>query len=137
MNHQSVDDELHFEATTVTAQEGEHGADFVLHGIYFEASDPETGGQHWNFTRVLGSEDEGVCTVKEIQEVTVYHGIIKFELTRNSVGCEFNEVTAKETGVRRLKIGFRVNESTWSLLTEQARLVFKDEPYFKNLETDS
>ena len=130
MKSPAVVDDLRFEATLVAAQESKHGGDCTLHGIYFGEGDPEMGGQHWNFTRTLGVEDEGVCTVKEIQEVTVYGGIAKFLLTRGSVLCGFDESTAKETGVRRLRISFQVDESRWAQLAEQARRVFTDQAYF-------
>ena len=130
MKSPAVVDDLCFEASLVAAQESKRGGDFTLHGIYFGEGDPEMSGQHWNFTRTLGVEDEGVCTVKEIQEVTVYGGITKFLLTRGSVLCEFDESTAKETGVRRLRISFQVDESRWAQLAEQARRVFTDQAYF-------
>ena len=130
MKSPAVVDDLRFEATLVAAEESRDGGNFTLHGIYFGEGDPEMGGQHWNFTRTLGVEDDGVCTVKEIQEVTVYGGITEFELTRSSVLCEFDEPTAKETGVRRLRISFRVDESTWAQLVQEAALVFTDQAYF-------
>jgi hypothetical protein len=113
----------------VAADEEEYTPDFVVHGIYFGEGDPESGGQHWNFTRSL-NDDDGVCIVKEIQEVTVYGGIVSCRLTRQSFACEFNNETAQETQTRRLFITFEIDDETWKSLATQARLVFTGESYF-------
>lgn len=121
--------ELQFNAEMVAADEEEYTPDFVVHGIYFGEGDPESGGQHWNFTRSL-NDDDGVCIVKEIQEVTVYGGIVSCRLTRQSFACEFNNETAQETQTRRLFITFEIDDETWKSLATQARLVFTGESYF-------
>jgi len=126
-----IENEIRIKANLVAGEEEEYTQDFVVHGIYFGEGDPEQGGQHWNFTRNLGEDDDGVCTVKEIQQVTVYGGIVRFTLARDIVTCEFDEKAAKETGVRKLLIEYRINEDTWESLVKQAKFVFEGEGYFE------
>jgi len=128
----SILDNLHIRAEVATAHEEVFTEHFTVHGIYFGQGDPEHGGQHWNFTRSLGDEDEGrVCTVKEIQAVTVYGGVTKFEMTRTGVICEFDDDTAVHTGVRRLTIAYQVDDAGWRDLQIQARLIFTGLPCFE------
>lgn len=126
-----IGNEIHIKATLVAAEGEGYTSDFVVHGIYFGEGDPEQGGQHWNFTRSRGEDDDGVCTVKEIQQVTIYGGIVRFTLARDRVTCEFDEEEAKETGVRKLFIEYSINDDTWQSLVEQAKLVFDGEGYFE------
>ncbi len=125
-----IADEIHFAAEMVAGHEEVYTPEFVVHGIYFGEGDPDHGGQHWNFTRTLGEDDEGVCTGREPQQVTVYGGISRFLLTRTRVTCEFAEQVAYVTGVRRLLIDLRIDDEVWRSLVQQARLVFDGEPYF-------
>jgi hypothetical protein len=129
-----IEDEIHVKANLVTGEEDGYTPDFVVHGIYFGEGDPEQGGQHWNFTRALGEDDDGVCTVKEIQQVTVYGGIVRFTLARHSMTCEFDEKAAKETGVRKLHIEYGIDDDTWQSLVKQAKFVFYGEEYFEVAE---
>lgn len=131
MTNQAFSEHLHINAQMVAANEEAFTEDFKVHGIYFGEGDPEDGGQHWNFTRSLGDDDDGVCTVKEIQVVTVYDGIIIFEMRRTAVVCEFDSETAEHTGVRRLTIAYQLDDATWSDLVTQAKLIFTGMPYFK------
>jgi hypothetical protein len=130
MKQPVIADELRFTAEMVAAEEEEFTPDFIVHGIYFGEGNPEQDGQHWNFTRSL-NDDDGVCVVKEIQEVTVYGGIISVKLTRRSLTCEFDETTAKSTRTRRMTIEFAIDEETWEALVKQAELVFEGENYFE------
>jgi allantoicase len=93
--------------------------------------DPEQGGEHWNFTRTLETGDDGVCTVKEIQQVTIYDGINRFLLDRNHVICEFDEQHSKETGTKKIEITYDISEKEWEKLVEKAKLVFSGESYFE------
>jgi hypothetical protein len=120
-----------FDATMVAASEEAFTDNFTVHGIYFGEGDPEHGGQHWNFTRSLGDDDDGVCTLKEIQSITVYDGIVSFDMHRTALVCEFDTATAQHTGVRRLTIAYEVDDATWSDLVTQAKHVFSDRPYFQ------
>ncbi|HKQ92257.1 MAG TPA: hypothetical protein VJZ77_16475 [Blastocatellia bacterium] len=126
-----IENEIRIKASLVAGEQEEYTSDFVVHGIYFGEGDPEQGGRHWNFTRNLGEDDEGVCTVKEIQQVTVYGGIIRFTLARDSVTCEFDEEAAEETGVRKLLIDYNIDDDTWRSLLKQAKFVFDGEEYFE------
>lgn len=129
--HSEIADELQFHADLVTAVEEEYTPDYIVHGIHFGEGDPEQGGQHWNFTRSLDEDDDGVCTVKEIQEVVVYGGIIACTLTRNNLTCEFDDATAQETMTHKLHLTFEIDDETWQAVTKQAALVFEGEDYFQ------
>jgi len=131
MAKRSVIESLHVNAQMVASNEEVFTEDFTVHGIYFGEGDPEAGGQHWNFTRSLGDDDEGVCTVKEIQEFTVHEGITSFEMSRTSVVCDFDSDAAQRTGVRRLTIAYEIDDATWTDLASQAKLVFTDMAHFK------
>lgn len=122
--------EIRFHADFVTASEEEYTPDFKIHGIYFGQGDPEQGGQHWNFTRSL-EDDDGVCTVKEIQEVTVYGGIVSCVLSRQEFRCEFDAETALETMTQKLHITYNIDDETWQAITKQASLIFDGDNYFK------
>jgi hypothetical protein len=126
-----MEDENRVKADLVTACEEEYTPEFIVHGIYFGEGDPERGGQYWNFTRSLGEDDDGVCTVKEIQQVTIYGGIVRFALARHSATCEFDEKAAIETGVRKLIIEYSINDDSWQSLVNQAKIVFDGEEYFE------
>lgn len=128
MRQPVIADEIRFNAEMIAAHEEEFTPDFVVHGIYFGEGDPEQGGQHWNFTRSL-NDDDGVCTVKEIQEVTIYGGIVSFKLTRRSLACEFSDAAARSTHTRRLLITFEIDDESWEALMRQAQLIFDGEGY--------
>ena len=130
MNSSLIADEIRFTAEMVAAEEDEFTPDFVVNGIYFGEGNPEQGGQHWNFTRSL-NDDDGVCIVKEIQEVTVYGGIVRFTLSPHNLVCEFNEKTARATRTRRLLISFAIDDEMWKALVKQAKRVFEGEEYFE------
>jgi hypothetical protein len=130
MKQSVIADEIRFNAEMVAADEEEFTPDYVVHGIYFGEGDPEQSGQHWNFTRSL-NDDDGVCTVKEIQAVTVYGGIVSFRLGRRSLRCEFSDTTATSTQTRRLVIEFEIDDESWEALVKQAKLVFEGEDYFE------
>jgi hypothetical protein len=114
--------------------------DFTVFSIFFEEFDPEEGGESWNFQRALGTDgkieslgedDDGVCTVKEIQQVTIYEGIQKVELSQTRLICEFDPETIKDTGTDALEINYEISGDTWDKLREMAALVFKKREYFK------
>jgi hypothetical protein len=130
MKKSVIYDELQFHAEMVAAHQEQYTSNFTVHGIYFGEGDPEQGGQHWNFTRCL-NDDDGVCTSKEIQEVTTYGGIDSFTLTRQRLVCEFNNETAHATQTRKLIITFDLDDEIWGNLLMQTKLVFTGENYFK------
>jgi hypothetical protein len=127
---QQVVETISIDADQVESLEEHFTPEYVVHGIHFGEGDPEADGQHWNFSRTLGDNDDGVCTVQEIQRVTVYGGIVRFSMTRNRIICEFELATAQKTLVRRLDIRYDVDAKTWKGLVEQAHHVFQGEPYF-------
>lgn len=126
-----IAEELQFHAELVSGHEEEFTPDYIVYGIHFGEGDPEQGGQHWNFTRTLDDDDDGVCTVKEIQEVVVYGGIKKCTLTRQQFTCDFDEDTAQETSTRRLHVTYKIDDETWQALKTQAMKVFDGEGYFQ------
>jgi hypothetical protein len=130
MEESVIMDELQFHADLVAGLQQEYTSDYVVYGIFFGEGDPEEGGQHWNFTRTLDDDDDGVCIVKEIQEITIYGGIENFTLTRPKLICEFNDATAQVTKTRKLIITFDIDDEAWTQLSMQARLVFSGESYF-------
>jgi hypothetical protein len=116
----------------VEAVSEEFTPDFIVHGIYFGEGDPEQGGEHWNFTRSLETDDDDrVCTVKEIQRVTIYGGISRFILERNHITCEFDEQNSRKTGTKKIEIVFDISDKEWGKLVEKAKLVFSGESYFE------
>lgn len=130
MTASPIADEIRFTAEMIAAEEEEFTPEFVVNGIYFGQGNPEQGGQHWNFTRSL-TDDDGVCIVKEIQEVTVYGGIVRFRLSRHNLVCDFDEKTARATQTRRLVILFAIDDALWDALVKQALRVFDGETYFE------
>ncbi len=124
---------IEFLAELVDVAEEEFTPEYTVIGIYFGEGDPEYGGQHWNFTESIGSDadDDGVCTVKEIQKVTVYGGISSFIMNRNKVVCEFNADTAPKTGVSTLVINYNLGSKEWKKLSSMALRVFAKEKNFK------
>ena len=123
--------EITFNAEFVEALSDNDNPDFIVHGIYFGEGDPEQGGEHWSFTRVLENDDDGVCTVKEIQQVTIYRGIDKFLLGRTHLICEFDKAHSVETGTEKLVITYDIPDDEWEKLTNVAKLVFSGENYFE------
>ena len=126
-----IRDEISFDAEFIEALSKEFTPDFTVHGIHFGEGDPENGGEHWNFSRALTTEDEGVCTVKEIQQVTIYGGIARFSLGRNSLICDFDEEISPKTGTKKLCISYELPDPKWEALKAKAKLVFSGEEYFE------
>ena len=129
-----------FEAKIVESFKDEFSDEFVVFNILFEESDPDEGGGYWYFQRALGSdgsleglgeEDDGVCTVKAIQQVTIYEGIDSFVLRRTSLVCIFQEEKHNETGTEGLEISYSINDEQWEKLKYFSSLVFQGRPYFR------
>lgn len=123
---------LEFKAEFVESSVEKFTDDYTVYTIYLGEGNPEIDGEHWNFQRSL-EDDDGVCTVKEVQQLTIYEGIINFQLSRNKLICEFDKETSKETGVEELKliIHFQIDDEEWKKLKEIALIVFKDKNYFE------
>jgi hypothetical protein len=128
-----ADSTLSFVAEHVGADTTEYTRECVVYLIAFGKGDPETGGHCWTFSR---SFDDGsdVCTVREIQQATVYGGIESFTMHRSGVECVFDPKAAKETGCRELRITFAVDDKNWREVSETAKVVFRDCTCFKLVE---
>lgn len=126
-----ISDELRFKAEFVEAVSEEFTPGYIVHGIYFGEGNPEQGGQHWNFTRTLETDDEGVCTVKEIQQVTIYGGIKRLTLNRDNLICEFDNKASENTDTKKLSIIYDIPDDKWLELRKKANLVFSGESYFE------
>lgn len=129
-----------FFANSVDVFENYFSDDFVVWNMFFEESDPEERGESWSFQRALGKdgtleslgeEDEGVCTVKEIQQATFYECIESVVLTRNSFFCNFDEKGAKQCGTSSILATFALTDEQWEKMKFTAQLVFLDCEYFK------
>lgn len=124
---------LSFVAEDVGADTTEYTPECVVYLIAFGTGDPEAGGRCWTFSRSF-DDDWGVCTVREIQQATLYGGIESFRLHRSGVECDFGPKAAEETGYRALRISFTIDEKTWREVAETAKVVFRDCPYFTLVE---
>ena len=129
-----------FTANIVETFKNEFTPEFVVFNLFFEESDPEEGGESWCFQRALGADgtlkslegdDDGVCTVKEIQQAIVHEGIRKLELSRTQLVCVFEAHAATETGTEGLEISYQIDENLWSELKEMSSLVFLGKDFFK------
>ena len=104
-----TDSSLSFVAENVSADTTDYTRDCVVYRIAFGTGDPEAGGDCWSFSRSF-DDDWGVCTVREVQQATVYDGIESFRLRRSGVECVFDAKTAKKTGYRELRIAFAIDD---------------------------
>jgi hypothetical protein len=128
-----ADSTLSFVAEDVGADTTEYTRECVVYLIAFGTGNPEAGGHCWTFSRSF-DDDWGVCTVREIQQATVYGGIESFRMHRSGVECVFDPKTAKETGYRELRIAFAIDDKTWREVAETANVVFRDCAYFTLVE---
>jgi hypothetical protein len=135
-----LDAELSYTAESVELVSESYAPEDWLVGLHFGEGDPEAGGQHWNFTRdTTADEDDdsglsGVCTVKEIQEVTVYGGIERFELSPSHLVCEFDERASAKTGVKRLSISYALDSETWAKVKAEATQLFEGDSCLSMVE---
>ena len=90
---------IRFTARDIAAFSDDFSDDFVVFNIFFEEFNSEEGGESWNFQRALGAdgtieslgeEDEGVCVVKEIQQLVFNKSIQEVELSRGRFVCKFD-----------------------------------------------
>ena len=125
---------ISFMAESVEVFEDEYTLDHVVFGLHFGQGDPEKGGEHWNFTRSMPEEQsealKGVCTVKEIQQVTVYGGIRSLSINSRQLSCKFDEDAALKTGVSNLVIGYTLADKQWDRVQKTAERLFGGEGYF-------
>ena len=131
---------IEFFAKNVESLKTEYTDDFVVYGIFFEESDPEKGGQSWNFQRALGADgtlstlgedDEGVNIVKEIQQAVFYEEIDSFSLSRDKAICKFSNNILKQAGTNKLVINFDITDNKWSELSIMSSFVFLNCSYYQ------
>jgi hypothetical protein len=120
---------LSFVAEDVGADTTEYTTECVVYLIAFGTGDPEADGHCWTFSRSF-DDDWGVCTVREIQQATIYGGIESFRLHRSGLECVFESKAAEKAGYHALRVTFAVDDKTWQEVATTARIVFRDCPYF-------
>jgi hypothetical protein len=120
---------LSFVAEHVGTDTTEYTRECVVYLIAFGTGDPEAGGHSWTFSRSFDG-DWGVCTVREIQQATIYGGIESVRLHRSGVECSFDPEATEKAGFRALRIKFDLDEKAWLELVATAKVVFRDCPFF-------
>ena len=127
-----IKNKLEFKSEFVDLDEVTYTPDYSVIGIYFGEGDPQKEGQHWNFSLSLGEdEDQGVCTIRDVNRVILYKGIAQFNLSRNWLVCEFSNEGIQETNVKTLVINFDIDDSKWKSLVDMAKRVFVHESCFQ------
>jgi hypothetical protein len=96
---------LSFAADQVGTDTTEYTPTCIVSLIAFGIGNPETDGHCWVFSRSF-DDDDGVCTVREIQLAVVYEGIQFVRLTRSEFTCVFQQPAAKELGFSELHVAF-------------------------------
>ena len=102
---------LSFLAEHVGTDTTEYTRECVVYLIAFGTGDPEADGHCWTFSRSF-DDDWGVCTVREIQQATIYGGIESFRLHRSGVECVFEPEAAEKAGFHALRITLAIDENT-------------------------
>jgi len=129
-----------FTANIVDTFKNEFTPEFVVFNLLFEESDPEQGGECWCFQRALGADstletlegdDDGVCTVKEIQQAILHEGIQSLTLSRMQLVCVFEPHGVDEAGTEGLEINYQINDELWEDLKAMSSLVFTGKDFFK------
>ncbi len=104
---------------------------FRVHGVAFEAGDPDSeDGEGWNFSR-SSEDDDGVCTVREIQRATLYDGIQDLHLSRTLLLCTFEPGSVDEAGCARLEIHLELDDETWEIIARMMSIVCAGKPFFR------
>jgi hypothetical protein len=101
-----------------------------VYGVYFEAGDPDVDGEGWNFTRNF-EDDDGVCTVREVQQATFYDEIQELRLSRTRLVCVFEPAVVHQAGCGRLEIHLDVDDETWREVSTMMDLVCSDRPFYR------
>ena len=101
-----------------------------LVGIFVGQGTPEDGGEHWNFSRSVPDDDhpqlQGVCTVKEIQRVTHYGGILRFVVSHTAISCMFTPEAAAATGYAEVHMDLEGVSVDADRLAGIARILFPE-----------
>jgi hypothetical protein len=122
---------LTFAATDVASETIEYTPTCVVHLIAFGIGDPESDGHCWTFSRSFDDDDWGVCTVREIQQATLYEGIASLHFYRAGLECKFTPAGAAVAGIGVLRIRFEIEDEAWDQLAAIARTIFRDRDYFR------
>lgn len=101
-----------------------------VYGVYFEAGDPEAGGESWNFTRSF-EDDDGVCTVREVQRATLYDQIQDLQLSRSELICTFEPRAQGVAGCARLEIHLEVDDATWERVAQMMDMVCSGKAFYR------
>lgn len=129
-NHPSLMTTISFTAQHVDTHVEDFTGDFRVYGVYFEAGDPEADGESWNFTRSF-EDDEGVCTVREIQRATLYDQIEELRLTRHRLVCTFEPDARNAAGCDRLEILLDVDDVVWERVAEMMDNVCSGKAFYR------
>jgi len=128
-----------FTANLVDTFVEEFSEEYAVYNIFFEESDPDMGGESWNFQRALGAdgtleslgeEDDGVCIVREIQQLTEYEKLELVEISRNRFYCKFSPEWVKTTQISGLDITYETDDAKWAELQNISNLVFVNKNYY-------
>jgi hypothetical protein len=123
---------ISFTAARVVAHVEDSTDTFRVYGVYFEAGDPETDGESWNFTRSF-DDDDGVCTVREPQQAVLYDDIQELLLSRSLLLCTFNPGVEAMTGCDRLEIRLDIDEPTWNDVAETMDTVCSGKAFYRRV----
>jgi hypothetical protein len=121
---------ISFTAEHVDAHVEDFTDTFRVYGVYLESGDPEADGESWNFTRSF-EDDEGVCTVREIQRATLYDKIQELFLSRSQLVCTFEPEVQDETGCARLEIRLNLDDAAWEKVAQMMDTVCSGKPYYR------
>ena len=119
-----------FSADQVAAFSERFTDEYTVISVLFGRGNPDAGGEHWNFS-VAPNEGNEVCTVKEVQQHTIYGGISSVLLSRERFVVEFDEVGEEEIGLHRLQINLPSEIEDWSAVVSMAQQVFESVPRSK------
>ena len=120
---------ISFTAERVATQVRNYTDTFRVYGVYFESGDPESGGESWNFTRSF-EDDDGVCTVREVQRATLYDKIQELRLSRSYLTCTFEPEGHTAAGYA-LEINLRVDDSTWERVAQMMDTVCSGKSFYR------
>lgn len=101
----------------------------TVYGVSLETGDPDDDGEGWTFSRSF-EDDDGVCTVREIQRATVYDRIRELNLSRAQLTCVFEPAAVDETGCERLEIALKLEDRTWEILARMMDIVCSGKAFY-------
>ena len=100
-----------------------------VYSVAFQAGDLDADGEGWTFSRSF-EDDDGVCTVREIQRATLYDGIRELRLSRARLTCVFEAAAAAEAGCERLEIDLQLEERTWDIIARMLDIVCSGKSFY-------